>query len=105
MVCAGYSLQGIFSYLLGIKGDIKSSAFAELPWTNDLVLRELVFTESQDLLVIGEQYHFYKDNLIDSDGEAFVSYRNQYGYILVANFSISNNEKWVQTIPKIQVRR
>jgi hypothetical protein len=105
MVCSGYAQQGIFSYIIDLDNEILSVEITELPWSNQLNLKELVFTKDSCLLIIGEQYSFYKDDLIDSDGEAYVNYRNQYGYILVAKFSVSNKPEWVQSIPKIQFRK
>lgn len=102
MICAGFAQQGIFSYLITKRGEIIEYEVQGLPWTNNLILKELIITDQNDLLVTGEQYHFYRDELVDSDGEVFTSYRNHYGSILVAKFSSVDKEKWVKTIPKIQ---
>ena len=103
LICTGYNTQGIFYYLLNENTEVIHSSINDLPWSNNLYFKEVHLQEDGSSIIIGEQYHFYKDHLIDSDGEPYINYRNQYGYLLIIKISKNGALDWLKSIPKTQV--
>jgi hypothetical protein len=105
LICAGYAQQGMFYYLLGEELKIVGQGIRGLPWVDHLHLKDIHVQKDGSLIVIGEQYTFIKDDLIDSDGEAYTSYRNQYGSVLVSKITEKGQFNWVKSIPKKQIHQ